>query len=210
LKFLKYWPSSHDFNKLVIKAKIHANTYFWNFLCCMKIQYDFIFYFFVFEIFGRMHENKTFYFMFFVWMKIRYLKSDLYLYSIKIQTNIDQNAVKYLRKITDFKKNFSKKFFIFGLGQPGPCGWAGPSHPCTDTGPSQSPKQTMHAWNFTRAWKSAKVIILPSHCSCSFLQIAKTSPCLKCRRILVVSCVFSLFLFFRLTWVNSCTDRERK
>jgi hypothetical protein len=25
---LKYWPSSRDFNKLVIKAKMHANTYF--------------------------------------------------------------------------------------------------------------------------------------------------------------------------------------
>jgi len=29
---------------------------------------------------------------------------DLYLYSIKIQTNIDQNAVKYLRKSTNFLK----------------------------------------------------------------------------------------------------------
>jgi hypothetical protein len=25
---LKYWPSSRDFNKLVIKAKIHANIFF--------------------------------------------------------------------------------------------------------------------------------------------------------------------------------------
>jgi hypothetical protein len=40
---LKYWPSSHDFNKLVIKAKMRANTYF-EFLffvyIYMKIQYD--------------------------------------------------------------------------------------------------------------------------------------------------------------------------
>ena len=28
LKFLKYWPSSRDFNKLVIKANMYANTYF--------------------------------------------------------------------------------------------------------------------------------------------------------------------------------------
>jgi hypothetical protein len=28
LEFLKYWPSSRDFNKRVIKAKIHVNTYF--------------------------------------------------------------------------------------------------------------------------------------------------------------------------------------
>jgi len=28
LKMLKYWSSSHSFNKLVIKAKMHAKTYF--------------------------------------------------------------------------------------------------------------------------------------------------------------------------------------
>jgi len=27
-EFLKYWPSSRDFNKLVIKAKMHAKTLF--------------------------------------------------------------------------------------------------------------------------------------------------------------------------------------
>ena len=27
LEFLKYWPSSHGLNKLVIKAKMHSNTY---------------------------------------------------------------------------------------------------------------------------------------------------------------------------------------
>jgi hypothetical protein len=39
LEFLKYWPSSRGFNKLVIRAKMHANTYvfFEIFLCCMKI-----------------------------------------------------------------------------------------------------------------------------------------------------------------------------
>jgi hypothetical protein len=58
LKFLKYWPSSRDFNKLVIKANMYANTYFWIFLCCMKIQYDF---FFIFERLGCMHENKKIY-----------------------------------------------------------------------------------------------------------------------------------------------------
>jgi len=25
--FLKYWSSSHGFNKLIIKAKMHAKTY---------------------------------------------------------------------------------------------------------------------------------------------------------------------------------------
>jgi len=45
------------------------------------------------------------------------LISDLYLYSIKIQTDIDQNAVKTLQKITVFLKYFLKNFFF----------WAGPS-----------------------------------------------------------------------------------
>jgi len=74
----------------------------------MKIQYDFIF---IFERLGRMHEkqNILFYFILFinflfVLTKTRYLIPDLYIYSIKIQTNIDQNALKYMRKITDFSK----------------------------------------------------------------------------------------------------------
>jgi len=36
LEFLKYWPSSHGFNKLVVKTKVHANTYI-SFFCYMKI-----------------------------------------------------------------------------------------------------------------------------------------------------------------------------
>jgi hypothetical protein len=31
LEFLKYWPRFHDFNKLVIKDKMHAKTYFLKF-----------------------------------------------------------------------------------------------------------------------------------------------------------------------------------
>ena len=27
LEFLKYWPGSHGFNKLDIKAEMHVNTY---------------------------------------------------------------------------------------------------------------------------------------------------------------------------------------
>jgi hypothetical protein len=45
----------------------------------------------------------------------------LYLYSIKIQTDIDQNAVNKIKL-----KIFIWNFFS-GWAQPGPCGWAGPS-----------------------------------------------------------------------------------
>jgi len=121
---LKYWPSSRDFNKLVIKAKMHANTYFLKFLCYMKIQYDF---FLFFERLGRMYENKIF-FIFFIflmsWWKSSILILDLYLYNIKIKTNIDK---KWIKKFAGNHIFF--EIFFSDWAQPGPCGWAGPSKP---------------------------------------------------------------------------------
>jgi hypothetical protein len=38
----------------------------------------------------------------------------LYLYSIKIQSNIDQNEVKILRKITNFFEIIFENFFLAG------------------------------------------------------------------------------------------------
>jgi hypothetical protein len=66
---LLHWihgQSSHDFNKLVIKSKMHDKIYvyfFWSFLCCIKMQYDFL----GFERLGRMHKNI---FFFFFWRKL--------------------------------------------------------------------------------------------------------------------------------------------
>jgi len=71
----------------------------------MKTKHFILFYFFI-----------IFFYYFFL-TKTRYLISDLYLYNIKIQINIYQNAVKYLQKITDFLKEFFLKNF-FGLAQP--------------------------------------------------------------------------------------------
>jgi hypothetical protein len=128
LKFFKYWPNSRDFNKLVIKAKMHANTYFWNFLFLYSNTIWFII-IIIIERLGRMHENKTFYFfifyfLFFIfymfWRKPGILIPDLYLYNIKIQINIDQNAVKYLQKITSFWKKKLKNFFIIFFSKLGP------------------------------------------------------------------------------------------
>jgi hypothetical protein len=79
----------------------------------MKIQYDF----FGFERLGRMHENKTFFLR-----KPGILILDLYLYSIKIQTNIDQNAVK---NIQENHKFFEKKFRIFFGLDPARPTWLG-------------------------------------------------------------------------------------
>jgi len=62
--------SSHDFNKLVIKAKMHAKTFIFFF---MKIQYDFFIIFL--ERLGRMHENKIFFIYLFIFTKIRYFNT---------------------------------------------------------------------------------------------------------------------------------------
>jgi hypothetical protein len=51
---------------------------------------------------------KTKHFFLKTWQKLGILIPDLYLYSIKIQTDIDQNAVTKLQKITDFLKSFLK------------------------------------------------------------------------------------------------------
>jgi hypothetical protein len=69
-----------------------------------------------------MHENKIF-FLFFLCnffvsifqRKSSILITDLYLYSIKIQTNIKKNDRKICRKITNFERIFGKK--LFGLGR---------------------------------------------------------------------------------------------
>jgi len=54
-----------------------------------------MFFLFIFERLGRMHENKTFFLFFLMsWRKLGILILDLYLYNIKIQIGIDQNTVK--------------------------------------------------------------------------------------------------------------------
>jgi hypothetical protein len=73
LIFLKYWPSSRDFNKLVIKAKMHANIYIFE-VFFVVWKYNMIFFFFTFERLGRMHENEDM-FLFYVLMKIGYFNT---------------------------------------------------------------------------------------------------------------------------------------
>jgi hypothetical protein len=88
----------------------------------------------------------------------------LYLYSIKIQTNIDQNAVKYTRKS---QKVFLKFFFEFiiiflffwlGPARPVWLGWTQQSCPGHWPNPvTWLPKACMREL-FTHAVHSAKVI----------------------------------------------------
>jgi len=67
------------------------------------------------------------FFMF--WQKSGIWIPDLYLYSIKIQTNIDQNAVKNTRENPKFSEK--KSLIFFGWAGPGPpiLGWAGTARP---------------------------------------------------------------------------------
>ena len=116
MEFLKYWLSSRGFNKLVIKAKnACGNNFFWSFLCCIKIQYDFL------ALRDLVVCMKTKFF--FLW-KPGILIPDLYFYGIKIQPDINQNGIKKcMGKSQIFPKWFLNIFFW--LGRPGPKkGWA--------------------------------------------------------------------------------------
>ena len=149
----------------------------------MKIQYEF----FLRDLAVCIKTKKIFYlfyyYFFFFFTKTRYLIPDLYLYSIKIQTDIDQNAVKYLRKITDFLKECFLKNVFFGLGPTRPM-WLGWTKPPVHGHWPKPVTQTNYAHVKFYA-------CMESHCSCSFLQIAKTSPLFK---VQMDSCSFLRFL----------------
>jgi hypothetical protein len=116
LEFLKYWFSSRDFNKLVIKAKMHANIYFWNFLCYMKIQYDF----FLRDLAVCM---KTKHFILFFLRNPSILILDLYFYSIKIQINISKCNKIFVENHIFFKRIFLRIFSGLGPTRPMRPGW---------------------------------------------------------------------------------------
>jgi hypothetical protein len=80
LIFLKYWPSSHDFNKLVIKAKIHAKIYiyFLKFFLLYKNTIWFLFFLLALRDLA-VCTNKIFFSVFFnvfkVLMKTKYFNT---------------------------------------------------------------------------------------------------------------------------------------
>ena len=119
LEFLKYWSSSHGLNKLVIKAKMHANTYIVSeiFFCCVKI-WCYNIYIYMLERLGRMHENKTFliYFIFYVLTKTGYFNTGFVSLQYK---NTNRYWPKYSNKITEnrifWNDLFWELFLIFFL-----------------------------------------------------------------------------------------------
>jgi hypothetical protein len=98
---------------------------FWIFLCCMKIQYDF---FIFWETWPYGWKQNILFFYFLFWRKPDILIPDLYFYSIKIQTNIDQNAIKNIQENHKFLLKRFLKIFL-GWVQLGSCDWVGPSRP---------------------------------------------------------------------------------
>ena len=70
-----------------------------------------------------MHENKNIFLM--SWRKLSILILNLYLYSIKIQTDIDQNAVKNIRENhkNKIKNIYLEFFFRLGPARPMWLGW---------------------------------------------------------------------------------------
>ena len=111
LKFLKYWPNSHDFNKLVIKAKMHPKIYFLKF----SLLYENTIWFLALRNL-TVCMKQIFFLMF--WWKPGILIPNLYFYDIKIQINIKQNLVeKYTKELQFQNKNF---FLIFSFPFLGP------------------------------------------------------------------------------------------
>ena len=131
---------------------MHANTYFLKF----SLLYENTIWWFFLETWSYAWKQKHLLLLLFLmsWWKPGILILDLYLYNIKIQTDIDQNAVKNLRKITDFLKYFLKNFFLVGpstthVAELDPTSLARSLAQASDpTG-----WEFMHAWIcFTRAW----------------------------------------------------------
>jgi hypothetical protein len=88
-------------------------------------------------------------FIFNVLTKLGILIPDLYLYSIKIQTNIDQNAVTYLRKITIvFEIICEDNIFFFRAGP--------------------NPAHVVGLDPATRAWSLAKPVTQTKHARVKF------------------------------------------
>ena len=122
-----------------------------------------------------MHENKNiFYYYYFLisWQKPSILIPDLYLYNIKIQTDINQNEAKILWKIIDFLKIIFEEI-IFGLGPARPKWRAGPNKPGRVTGPNQWPDWLLNASvceQFTHACYNHNVIKLHLHSVCAIIN----------------------------------------
>jgi len=154
---LKYWPSSRDFNKLVIKAKMHANTYFLKFSLIYENTIWFFYFYYFWETWPYAWKQKIYIFFLMFWRKPGILIPDLYLYSIKIQTNTKKNEVENCAgKSQIFLKKISFFFGIFYWAGPGPKeNWTeiSPKIKCgllsTGLGWCSSPKQT---WTGYCAW----------------------------------------------------------
>ena len=174
MKFLKYWPVLVTLINRLLKPKCMLKLFFYISRCNMIFLLLFL------ERFGRMHKNKIFFIIIFLmsWWKLDILMPDLYLYNIKIQTDIDQNEVKTLQKNHRFFWNTFWRIvlFFFGLGPPDPCGWAGPNKPGQVTGPNQRPDWLLNASvreQFTHACYSHKVIKLQLHSICAIINERK-------------------------------------
>jgi len=129
----------------------------------------FIYLFFERDLAVCMKTKYIYIYFFFFWRRPGILLSDLYLYNIKIQTNIDQSAVKnfrksqmfFLKKRLFFEIILKKILFIFIF-------WAGLdlASPAWSLAPASDQNPTIHARvMFYACMNRAKVINLPSHCS---------------------------------------------
>ena len=147
MEFLKYWPSFLDFNKLVIKAKMHAYTYFLKFSLLYGNTIWFIFYFlFLFlRNLAVCMKTKTFVLLFFnVLTKTMYFNTGFVSLQYK---NTNQYWSKCSKKFMENHRFFWNNFWIFFLAGPKPAHVAGldAASPAWSLAQASDPKQAMHA-----------------------------------------------------------------
>jgi hypothetical protein len=103
----------------LLKPKCMLIHIFKIFFVIWKYNMNFFYYYYYLETWPYAWKQKH---SFMSWQKLGILIPDLYIYNIKIQIDIDQNAVKNIRENHKFlKKNLE---FFFGLGPARPM-WLG-------------------------------------------------------------------------------------
>ena len=172
---MKYWPSSRDFNKLVIKAKIHTNTYFlkfsllyentiwffnfwetWPYARKTKHYFYFYFYFYFFNVLTKTEYFNT------GFVSLQYKNTNQYCTKLIIYIYICGKNHKF------FWNNFFEETFLFSIffwagSNSARMGWARPSSPARSLVQTSDPAGHCACLRelLTHALHSDRVIILP-------------------------------------------------
>jgi len=172
--------SSRDFNKLVIKAKMHAKLFF---------LYEDTIWFFIYIFFRETwpyawKQNILFYL--FIFFENQVFNTEFVSLQYKNTNQYWSKCSKIFAENHRFLKRIFLNFiFIFRAG-PNPahvagldpahlCGWAGLSQPSLVTGPKPVTQLCHARVKIYACMNSAKVIKLPSYCSSPSCQLTQNA-----------------------------------